>query len=53
MFRHSNTHHDFPLREEESGFSALHFSWSAVDCDPVGYESRPKPSPFWSTRSRP
>lgn len=43
MFRHSTTQHDFPLREEEGSFSSLHFSGSAVDCDPVEYESRPKP----------
>ena len=43
MFRHSTTQHDFPLREEEGSFSSLHFSASAVDCDPVEYESRPKP----------
>jgi lipopolysaccharide/colanic/teichoic acid biosynthesis glycosyltransferase len=45
MFRHSTTHHDFPLRDEEGSFSSLEFSEPA-DCDSLGYEAQPAAAPL-------
>jgi lipopolysaccharide/colanic/teichoic acid biosynthesis glycosyltransferase len=45
MFRHSTTHHDFALRDEEESVSSQRFSGSA-DCDPIGHEARHQTAPL-------
>jgi len=45
MFRHASTHHDFPLRDEESSFSSPHFAGPA-DCGAIEFEARPGAAPL-------